>query len=126
MILVKTFLGPSKIHGVGLFAAERIPAGVNVATFDPAWDHSFTEAQLEQMPPLLRDYIREYAYIVSSKPGLYFMSLDNDRFINHSHHPNLVDTGEFCVAAHDIQQDEELTVNYADLEELPREEYTYY
>ena len=126
MILVKTFLGPSKIHGVGLFAAEPIAAGARVATFDPAWDHAFTEAQLEQMPPLLRDYIRTYAYIVSSRPGLFFISLDSERFINHSRNPNLVENGEFHVAAHDIQTNEELTADYADLEELPPEAYPYY
>ena len=126
MILVKTFLGPSKIHGVGLFAAEPIAAGVRVATFDPVWDHAFTEAQLEQMPRLLSDYIRLYAYVVSSKPGLYFISLDSERFINHSSNPNLVENGEFHVAADDIKEGEELTVNYAHLEELPPEEYTYY
>jgi SET domain-containing protein len=126
MILVKTFLGPSRIHGVGLFAAEPIAAGVRVATFDPVWDHAFTEAQLEQMPGLLRDYIRTYAYIVASKPGLYYISLDSERFINHSSKPNLVENGEFHVAAHHIHENEELTVNYADLEELPPEEYPYY
>jgi SET domain-containing protein len=126
MLLVKTFLGPSKIHGVGLFAAEPIATGAVVATFDTVWDHAFTEAQLEQMPRLLGDYIRTYAYIVSSKPGLYFISLDSERFINHSRYPNLVENGEFHVAAHHIQENEELTVNYADLEELPPEEYAYY
>src|SRR2546429_2115830 len=38
MFLVKTRIGPSKIHGIGVFAEERIPKGQMIWVFDARID----------------------------------------------------------------------------------------
>ncbi len=63
---------------------------------------------------------------MASGPGIYFMSVDNERFFNHSRCPYLIEEGEYHVAARDIQANEELTLNYVDLEGYPPEDYPFY
>ena len=38
MLRVPTYLGPSSIHGIGVFAVERILAGAEVWRFSPGLD----------------------------------------------------------------------------------------
>ena len=43
MMIVPTYVGPSEIEGVGVFAAEPIPAGTAIWTLDERFDHLFKD-----------------------------------------------------------------------------------
>jgi uncharacterized protein len=115
MLLVKTFLKPSAIHGIGLFAAEDIPRGTVVWRLDPAIDVELTEAQIEGLSPASRDQIVKYTYLdIVSRT--YILCGDDARFFNHEDAPNCFDypdgRGGTTVAARDIRAGEELTSDY--------------
>lgn len=116
MLLVRTTLGPSKIHGLGVFAAEPIAKGTIVWSFTPGFDLERDPADVEAQPELLRERLLHYGY-VDKHLSRYVLCCDDARFLNHSEEPNLVSdrsTSRHGVdrAARDIAIGEELTVNY--------------
>ena len=116
MLLVKTYLDRSAIHGIGLFAAERIPAGAVIWRRSPEIDVLLDPAQLERLHPASREQIRKYTYM-DRMLGKLVLCGDDARFFNHSDAPNCHDfpdaDGGTTVAARDIDAGEELTSDYA-------------
>lgn len=116
MLLVKTVLGPSAIHGVGLFAAEPIRKGTVLWRLDPTIDVQLTAAEIDRLAPPAREQIRKYSYR-DPVLGTYVLCGDDARFFNHSGDPNCLDLpdarGGTTVAARDIAAGEELTCDYA-------------
>lgn len=115
MLLVRTILGPSQIHGIGLFADEDIKAGTVVCVWSKDFDQSFL---LDDFPePVTRAYIQRHAY----QAGLAIWCLPSDdmRFCNHSSSPNLRSSRDSIqdVAAVDIPRGTELTVDYYSFDE---------
>ena len=114
MLLVETYLQPSPLEGLGVFAVKRIRKGTLMWTLDPATDLVLTEAQLAERPPVYRSYIQRYAYFDRSLNG-YLLDGDHARFLNHSSTPNL----DFSaadgsgVAVRDIAQGEEILCDYS-------------
>ena len=121
MLKVKASAKPSKIHGMGLFADERIPKGTTTWKFDPAFDVVYDPAEVEKMPEQKKESIDFYAYL-SNKTGKYIYSPDDSRFTNHSKNNNIDNVEmagevELCgVANRDIEIGEELLVNYQKLD----------
>lgn len=62
MLLVKTKLGISFIHGIGLFAAQFIPKGTVTWEYSPYFDTSYEEADVERMSPSAKEQFLKYAY----------------------------------------------------------------
>jgi SET domain-containing protein len=116
MLLVKTFLDKSPIHGIGLFAAERIPRGTVIWRLTPTIDLLLTTGELEALPPASRWQIQKYTYL-DPVLGRYVLCGDDARFFNHADAPNCHDhpdaRGGYTVAARDIAAGEELTSDYA-------------
>ncbi len=116
MLLVKTHLDKSRIHGIGLFASERIRKGTVLWRLDPAIDVQLTPAQIEALAPPARAQIRKYTYR-DRVLGTYVLCGDDARFFNHDRAPNCLDLpdakGGTTVAARDIEEGEELTCDYA-------------
>jgi uncharacterized protein len=117
VLLVKTRLGMSDIHGVGLFAAEFIRAGAIVWRLNPALDIRLAGEQILGLPGPCRDQIQNYSYR-EKHSGLYVLCGDDARFFNHSTEPNCLDVynGEdedVTLAGRDIEYGEELTCDYA-------------
>jgi hypothetical protein len=50
MLLVKAWVGPSKIHGFGLIAHEFIPKGTVVWKLVPGFDVILSNDELERLP----------------------------------------------------------------------------
>jgi hypothetical protein len=124
MLLVKTFLAPSRIHGIGLFAAQRIPRGTVVWRLHPAIDLELADSELDGLAEPAREQIRKYTYVdLVSRTRV--LCGDDARFFNHDDHPNCHDLpdaeGGKTVAARDISEGEELTSDYAsfDAEHVP-------
>ncbi|GEJ55376.1 SET domain-containing protein [Anaeromyxobacter diazotrophicus] len=124
MLLVKTYLAESGIHGIGLFAAQRIPAGTVVWRLEPSLDLELSAAQIEALAPPAREQVRKYTYLDLVRKS-YVLCGDDARFFNHSDAPNCHDfpdaDGGATVAARDIAEGEELTSDYArfDAEHVP-------
>lgn len=116
MLLVKTYVGPSKIHGTGLFAGRDIAKGEEIWSFHPITCSKSSLSQfLSQFYKLKFDQIMallNYSYI---KDNFVYSIQDNTRYINHSLRPNvgLIDT-QTEVALRDIKKGEEILENYFD------------
>lgn len=113
MLLVKTKIGPSKIHGIGLFASQFIPKGTVVWQFEEGFDIKFSIAKLMILPPPAKEIVLNFAYL--NKDGDYVLCSDDARFFNHSNQANVTspeDDNEPNLAARDIQPGEELTQDY--------------
>ena len=112
MLFVKTQIGVSQIHGIGLFAAEFIPRGTVTWQYHPDLDPAYSEEDILRMPDAAREVFFKYAYYDKDLER-YVLCSDNQRFINHeANSPNILSTPRRDVAARDIQAGEELVCDY--------------
>ena len=111
MLQVKTKLGFSDLHGIGVFADEPIAKGRMVIRHHSDFDLKFTETEMLTLPAPMREAI-EYYGTHHKKADCYFFYVDNERFLNHSAEPNLRSGTTVMFAARDIEAGEELTVDY--------------
>ncbi|MEW6520851.1 MAG: SET domain-containing protein [Thermodesulfobacteriota bacterium] len=115
MLTVKTYLAPSEIHGIGLFAAEKIPAKSIVWKYNRFIDKIFSVPTFLKICQDQDHYTLNHLLNSSyKKNGKYFYLTDNARFINHSDLiSNISFVDEFTeIAEQDIEADEELLENY--------------
>ena len=116
MLLVKTHLAPSPIHGQGLFASAAIPAGTPLWRFEPGFDQAISPARFAALPPLTQQHIRWFAYL-NPPDRHYILSGDFCCFMNHSAQPNTgapagVQSPVTTIALRAIAPGEELTCDY--------------
>lgn len=111
MLRVKTKIGNSNIHGVGLFADEFIAKGTKIWEYTEGQDRILDQEGFDALNDIDRDFWNIYAFKFR---GLYYLCVDNARFYNHSTEPNCGEDSEFntTFAARDIQPGEELTTDY--------------
>lgn len=114
MMLVPTYLAPSRHHGIGIFSQNYIPKGTVVWRLSPGFDQIFTPQDLESLAPHQRDSILFYCYR-SEELGGIVLCCDNARHFNFAPNPNCGggdDPGQVAsvtIALRDIQPGEELT-----------------
>lgn len=113
MLLVKTYLDNSPIHGIGVFAGEPIPKGTKVWTFADGFDRCFTERQFRKLPKPAREFIGYYGYRVD---GEIILTCDNDRYTNHSDNANTHWHRGFMRARRAIAKGEEITNDYREFD----------
>lgn len=119
--MVRTKIGPSKIHGTGIFADQFIPKDTMTWRFAPGFDLHIKPDDLLKLSESARKIFWKYAY-VDKYNDHYILCFDDERFINHSEDPNIIqrkyngETEGVEVAARDIKPGEELTVNYYDFD----------
>ena len=116
MMLVKSRVAPSGIHGMGLFAVEFIRCGTAIWRFQPGFDHDFSPEQFAALPLLAREHTRWFCF-VSKDNGHVILSGDHACFINHSPTPNSgappgAKPPVTTVALRDITAGEEITCDY--------------
>ena len=115
MLHVMTRLGPSKIHGIGLFAAEFIPKGTVVWTFTQNYDLLVSAEDVDSFSTSSRKQFFNYAYFDKTYKK-YVLCGDDARFFNHSKNPSCTDAWvsgvDTTYAARDIEKGEELTSDY--------------
>ena len=120
VLLVKTKLSTSTIHGFGVVADEQIPAGKEVWRFQPGFDLEKSEEEMKSLPEVASGWFKTFGYL-DHHFNKYILSFDNARFINHSEDPNLrpdytADSRGVGIAHKTIDVGEELTINYRDIE----------
>lgn len=116
MMLIRTRVGPSAIHGLGLFAAESVAKGTPVWRFERGFDQEFSSEEAAALPAHTREHLRGYGF-VSREDGRIVKSGDHACFMNHAAPPNTGAargaTGPVTtVALRDIAAGEELTCDY--------------
>jgi len=111
MFLIATYLAPSRIHGIGVYTAERVPAGMTIWEFTEGVDWRIEARDLEAFPEPYQSMLRHYCY--HDPDGTYVLCGDNAKFMNHTDDPNCDDPeGPRTVANRDIEAGEELTCDY--------------
>ena len=117
MMIVPTYVGPSEIEGVGVFAAEPIPAGTAIWTLDERFDHLFNDGDIEGMAELQQQFVVRYGYPHMTREGITVVEFDNGRFMNHSKRPNTDFTdANVGWARQDIAAGEELVCDYGEFD----------
>lgn len=112
MLRVKTKIGPSGVHGTGLFADQFIPKGTITWQYDAKLDTSYSKETVDSLDDLRRGFFLFYCYYDKNLDKLILCS-DNQRFINHStKNANVISTPNSDTAARDIQIGEELLSDY--------------
>jgi len=117
MLLVPTYVAPSAIEGLGLYAARPIAKGTTIWRFDPLLDLICPEGHLASYPPGTQDFLRKYGYVQRGTAGYRVLDGDNGRFMNHSEQANTDNRGESSFATRDIAAGEEITCDYAEFVE---------
>lgn len=116
-------LGVSTISGVGVFAIRPIPKGINPFpdTKSTQWEKIPISCLGEVHPniaKMVNDFgTREGENIWIPKDG--FNNLGMCYYLNHSEIPNMMamDDGDYFIAIRDIEEGEELTVDYSSYDE---------
>jgi len=115
MLRVATYLAPSSIHGIGLFAAAPIPSGTIVWELDEPFDRPIDEVTLASLDAVPQLQMQRYAY-VEPRRRVRILCADDARFFNHADEANCLDApgrdGDATVAVRDIEEGEELTWDY--------------
>jgi SET domain-containing protein len=106
MLKIKTKLGPSKIHGIGLFADQCIRKGAKIWEWNVFYDRIIAKLPDDKIGIA---FMKKYACKVSGK---YMLCCDDCRFMNHSDKPNIDCYDGYDLANKNIKRGEELTCNY--------------
>lgn len=112
MLLIKTKIGVSSVHGIGLFANQFIPKGSVTWQFNPVVDVGFTDEVINTLPEIARKTFLHYTYF-DKDLSRHILCADDQRFINHSSDNwNIESTPHQDIAARDINEGEELLCDY--------------
>ena len=112
MLCVRTKLKMSLISGIGLFTVERIPKGTVVWIFESNLDILLTKATVKTLSKAAQEQVANYAFL-DKYHQKYMLCGDDGRFFNHSENYNCDDSKrDITIAVRDIEEGEELTVDY--------------
>jgi SET domain-containing protein len=112
MMLVRTYIAPSPIQGLGIFAAETITAGHQIWMMHPLFDLVISDAEALQLPDAAQSFLLEYAYPHPHTNGSVVLDIDDGRFMNHRDEPNTRFLPEVGFAIARIEAGVEITCNY--------------
>lgn len=111
---VYTRLGPSPIHGVGVFAIRPIPKGTKLFRNDLEEIEWVEEKEISDLPNAIRKLYEDFAIIVDGRYGCpsSFNRLTMSWYLNDSDDPNVAVDSEYRMSAlRDIAELEELTID---------------
>lgn len=111
VLQIPTYVAPSRISGMGLFAATELEPGTIIWEFTPSVDWRIQPDELKSFPEPYRSRLRHYLYRDDS--GAFVLCGDNAKFMNHEDDPNCDDSDQFhTVTRRWIAAGEELTCDY--------------
>jgi hypothetical protein len=112
MFIVRTYVAPSPIHGLGVRAGEDLQKGQPIWQFAPGLDLVVPFEKIAAAPEAFRDFMAMYAYVSPQVEGGMVLSCDHAKFLNHSDDPNTEIRGPVTLARRAIKKDEEITCDY--------------
>lgn len=114
MMHIPTYVGPSHIHGLGVYTSTSLKKDTLLWSFADNFDRRYTADEFYNLHPSIHEFYKIYGY-QDIHDGLYYMTIDNDRFTNHSDTPNTYFDGSGNVfALKNIRKNQEVTSNYKD------------
>lgn len=113
MLLVKTYLDRSPIHGLGVFAGQFIRKGTRIWRFVEGFDRAYTPEEFSRLPKPAREFIRRHGYRVD---GEILLTADHDHHMNHSDDPNTYLRDGYAIARRHIRKGEEITNDYREFD----------
>jgi SET domain-containing protein len=117
-------LKPSPVHGIGVFAIRPIPKGCRTIFSAGVGEWiKISIQEVEALPLHSRNLIETYCLYDEENyfvPDYGFKLMDLVLYLNHSAEPNIisVNDGEQFEALRDINEGEELLVNYGSIVEV--------
>ena len=112
MLLIRTHLGPSLIHGIGVMATEPVAAGQVIWRFAPGLDLVIPAADRATLPEAFGAYLDTYGYEAPDFPGGTVLSCDHAKFLNHAETPNTIIRGRETLALVALAPGDEITCDY--------------
>ncbi len=113
MLLVKTYLDKSPIHGIGVFAGELIRKDTKIWRFVFGFDRYYSKRQIAKLPKPAREHIKLHGYQWGNE---ILLSMDYDTFMNHSDRPNTYFHNGYVLARRNIRNGQEITNDYREFE----------
>ena len=113
MLLVKTYLDKSPLHGLGVFADEFIRKGAKIWRFVDGFDRFYSKKQFAKLPKPARDFIAFHGYRVD---GEILLTVDHDRHMNHCDEPNTYLRSGYVLARRNIAKGVEITNDYREFD----------
>jgi SET domain-containing protein len=113
MLLVKTYLDRSPIHGIGVFAGENLRKGQKIWRFVEGFDRTFSPKQYARLPKQARDFLKFYGYRAD---GEILYTVDHDHHMNHSDDANTFWRAGYIVTNRAIPKGAEITNNYREFD----------
>ncbi|MGH6726854.1 MAG: SET domain-containing protein [Pseudolabrys sp.] len=113
MLLIKTYLDNSPLHGLGVFAGEFVRKGTRIWRFVDGFDRVYSAKQFSRLPKPARDFIRFHGYRVD---GEIILTIDHDCHMNHSDNPNTYLQNGYAIASRNIAKGTEITNDYREFE----------
>jgi SET domain-containing protein len=112
LLVVRTYLEKSSIHGFGVFSRESVSKGARVWEFNEKLDIKFSPEEFEKLPSSVREELEWHMYEPEGG-GPFFYEATMGKYMNHSREPNVdfSDVG-VGVATRNIDPGEELTCDY--------------
>ena len=113
---VFTRLGPSKTHGIGVFAIRAIKKSANVFEHDDSKMVWLEDDELKGLPGAIKKLYEDFGVFKNGRYGCprSFNQLTPAWYVNSSKDPNLrCDENYDFIAVRDIKQGEELTLDYS-------------
>lgn len=118
---------PSPIEGIGVFALRNIPKGCRSMFSKPNQQEQWipiARTEVEKLPAHVKALIENYCLYDDENyfvPDYGFKNIDLVNFLNHSDTPNVIsiNEGEFFEATRDIQEGEELLIDYGQIVDDP-------
>jgi uncharacterized protein len=111
MLLIAHYIDKSRIHGLGVFALDRVARGQKIWEFNPLVDIVIPLVKLKSLPSHVAQRIQRHAEFYPEE-GLFILGADGDSFMNHSANPNLINLNKLGYANCDIEIDDEITCDY--------------
>jgi uncharacterized protein len=112
MFIIRTRVGPSTIHGTGVFACEDVTIGAPIWRYHPPFDQVLSADDIARLPDIGRDFLAIYAYRSKDLDGKTVLCGDHARFLNHSYDPNTEEQLFLSIARKPIATDDEITCDY--------------
>ena len=113
MLLVSTYVAPSAIEGVGVFAQDDVASGTLLWRFDSIFDRLLTFVEIAGLDRVQQELVARYGYGYPMDRTLTVLESDNGRFMNHSDRPNTVFSDpHFGYAITDIPAGTEILCDY--------------
>lgn len=119
---VYTRIKPSRLHGVGVFAIQRIPKGARIFAGDDEGFHWIPRHSLGRLSAETRRLYDDFAVIREDRYGCprNFNLMTVSWYLNESRKPNVrCDANYDFFATTEIRPGEELTVDYASYSDPP-------